>query len=73
MFIMKRGCLDAYCGWLFPILEYCEKKIGVKEDTYQNRYVGFLAERLMSVYFMHNKDKYKMIFAHKHFIETKVV
>lgn len=72
MFIARRTFLDDYCNWLFPILEYCEKRIGIKEDTYQNRYVGFLAERLMSVYFTHNIDKYKMVFAHKHFIETKV-
>lgn len=72
MFIMKKSFLNSYCEWLFPILEYCEKEIGKKDDIYQNRYVGFLAERLMSVYFIHNVDKYNMVFAHKHFIETKV-
>jgi hypothetical protein len=72
MFIMKRNFLNTYCEWLFPILGYCEDKIGKKEDVYQNRYVGFLAERLMSVYFAKNVDKYKMVFAHKHFIETEV-
>ena len=72
MFIMRKSFLDAYCEWLFPILEYCEKEIGKKDDVYQNRYAGFLAERLMSVYFIHNIDKYNMVFAHKHFIETKV-
>lgn len=72
MFIMRKTFLNDYCEWLFPILFYCEKEIGQKDDVYQNRYIGFLAERLMSVYFIHNMDKYNMVFAHKHFIETKV-
>lgn len=71
MFIMRKTFLDDYCEWLFPILEYCENKIGKKEDVYQNRYIGFLAERLMSVYFFYNIDRYNMVFAHKHFIATK--
>lgn len=72
MFIMRKAFLNDYCEWLFPVLEYCENKIGQKDNTYQNRYVGFLAERLMTVYFIHNINKYNMVFAHKHFIETKV-
>lgn len=70
MFITKKDIFDEYCEWLFPILFYCEEKIGYKEDRYQNRYVGFLAERLLTVYFLHNKDKYKIGLARKHFIET---
>ena len=70
MFITRKDVFDEYCKWLFPILFYCEEKVGYKEDRYQNRYVGFLAERLLTVYFLHNKDKYKIGLARKHFIET---
>lgn len=71
MFIAKREVLNDYCEWLFKILEYCEKKIGSKDDVYQNRYVGFLAERLLTIYIAkHTELKVKM--THKHFIETKV-
>lgn len=70
MFIAKREVLNDYCEWLFKILEYCEDKIGSKDDIYQNRYVGFLAERLLTVYIAkHTELKVKV--AHKHFIETK--
>lgn len=69
MLIARKEILDQYCQWLFPILFYCEEKSGVKEDIYQNRYIGFLAERLMTVYFMHNKQ-YKLVMAQKHFFET---
>lgn len=71
MFITRKDVLDEYCEWLFPILFYCEEKIGYKEDRYQNRYVGFLAERLLTVYFLHNRQKYKVGLGRKHFIETE--
>lgn len=70
MFIARKEIFDKYCEWLFSILFYCEDKIGVKEDTYQNRYVGFLAERLLTVYLEHNKQ-YKLAIAKKHFIENE--
>ena len=67
MFIARKEILNAYCEWLFPILAYCEKKCGVKEDSYQNRYIGFLAERLLTIYFMHHESKYKIAYANKEF------
>lgn len=68
MFIAKRTVFNDYCSWLFPILEYCEKNIGVKEDVYQNRYVGFLAERLLTIYIAKHTEL-KIVVAKKHFIE----
>ncbi len=68
MFIMRREILENYCGWLFPILFYCEEHCGEKKDTYQNRYIGFLAEHLMSAYFVHHEKDYKIVHAKKHFI-----
>ena len=62
MFIMK------YCEFIFPILEYCESKIGQREDVYQNRYVGFLAERLLSI-FLEKNSEYRVAVAEKTFIE----
>lgn len=67
MLIARKEILDDYCAWLFPILFYCEKKCGKKDDKYQNRYLGFLAERLLSIYFIHNEDKYKIVHAQKVF------
>lgn len=69
MFIARREILDDYCRWLFPILSYCEEKIGVKADSYQNRYIGFLAERLLTIYLVRNRQ-YKLAVARKHFIES---
>lgn len=68
MFIMKREVLHKYCEFMFPILEYCERKIGQREDVYQNRYVGFLAERLLSI-FLEKNSEYRVAIADKTFIE----
>jgi len=67
MFIAKKEILDKYCEWLFPILFYCEEKCGRKEDKYQNRYLGFLAERLLSIFFLHHQNEYKITHAKKEF------
>lgn len=67
MFIAKRDVFIDYCDWLFPILFTCEDIIGVKDDTYQNRYVGFLAERMMTVY-LKKHPELNIVIADKHFI-----
>lgn len=67
MFIMRREILDEYCRFIFPILEYCEIRIGKREDAYQNRYIGFLAERLLTIFIRNNKQ-YKLAIAEKTFL-----
>lgn len=68
MFIARREVFVQYCEWLFPILRYCEERIGQKTDSYQNRYPGFLAERLLTIFLEYNRQ-YKVAVARKHFIE----
>ncbi len=67
MFIARRDIFDSYCGWLFPILQYIEDRCGKKEDIYQNRYIGFLAERLLSVFFIYHSNEWKIVHARKNF------
>lgn len=68
MFIARREILNRYCEWLFPILSRCESETEEGRDGYQGRYIGFLAERLMTIFFEHHKDEYKMAIGRKHFI-----
>ncbi len=68
MFIMRREVLNEYCEWLFPILFACESRIGAKEETYQNRYSGFMAERLLNVFLYHNKSNYKICVAKRKYL-----
>lgn len=71
MFIMKKEVLNAYCSWLFPILEEMERFAGEKDDQYQNRYPGFLAERLMTLFFLHHREQYRITHIDKIFIPNK--
>lgn len=68
MFVMKKEILNQLCSWMFPILFAVNDKIGTIDDKYQNRYPGFLAERLMTYYFERNKDKYNIVYADKNFL-----
>ena len=69
MVIARKKILDDYCEWLFPILEYCEAHCDVRVGTYQKRYIGFLAERLMGIYFLRHEEDYKIVHVKKHFVE----
>lgn len=69
MLIARKEVLDALCTWLFPILFVCAEHGGERQDTYQNRYPGFLAERLMTFFFEKNRTHYKMAYADKDFWE----
>ncbi len=68
MFIMRKRVLDELCAWLFPILFICAEHGGEKADPYQNRYPGFLSERLITLFFEKNRDHYKVVYADKNFL-----
>lgn len=69
MFIMRREILNELCGWMFPILNAVTAQGGIKEDTYLNRYAGFLSERLMTLFFEKNRDRYRIAYADKNFLK----
>ncbi|MBQ9340256.1 MAG: DUF4422 domain-containing protein [Paludibacteraceae bacterium] len=53
MFIMTWHDFDAYCSWLFPLLEEMEKQIDITHYTpVQGRIWGYMAERLMNVWLL---------------------
>ena len=68
MFIIRREILDELCSWMFPILDAVTEHGGVKADTYLNRYAGFISERLITVFFHMNKDKYRIAYVDKNFL-----
>ena len=56
--IMKKAKLDAYCTWLFALLADMEKRVDLSTyDPYQARVFGYLAERLLDVWLLHNHEK----------------
>ncbi|SET12449.1 protein of unknown function [Pseudobutyrivibrio sp. C4] len=69
MVIARKDVFDELCGWLFPILFYVAEKCGTVDDNYQNRYPGFISERLITYFFEQHRDKYKIVYADKNFLE----
>ena len=69
MLIARRDVLKKLCKWLFPILFQVAGQIGSLEDSYQNRYPGFLSERLISFFFYYKREKYRVVYADKNFLE----
>ncbi len=68
MFIMRRDVLNELCCWLFPILFAVAEHGGQKDDNYQNRYPGFLSERLITFFFEKNRSRYKVVYSDKNFL-----
>ncbi|MCR5100403.1 MAG: DUF4422 domain-containing protein, partial [Butyrivibrio sp.] len=69
MIIARKSVYDEFCSWLFPIILEVNKRIGTVDDKYQNRYPGFMAERMLSFYFYDNRDKLKVVYADKNFLK----
>lgn len=58
MLICKKSVFDQYCEWLFDILFELEKEIDISQyDAYQRRVFGFLSERMLGIWVIHNKLK----------------
>lgn len=51
MFIMKKDIFFEYCNWIFPILFDLRFLILPLTDSYQNRAIGFISERLTDIFF----------------------
>ncbi len=55
--VAKAEVLKNYCRWLFSILEKVEKYSNPKAWERSDRYIGYLGENLLTVYFfMHRKE-----------------
>lgn len=68
MLIIRKHVLDELCSWLFPILFRVAEHGGQKEDAYQNRYPGFLSERLLTFFMEKHREKYNIVYADKNFL-----
>ena len=53
MLIAKKKVFQDYCNWLFPILARTEELSEPKGWERADRYIGYLGENLMTLYFMY--------------------
>ena len=68
MLIARREVLNELCSWLFPILFRMAEHGGTKDDSYQNRYPGFLSERLITYFFERRRERYNIVYCNKNFL-----
>ena len=66
--IARKSAFDDMCAWLFPILFDVMDSVGHIDDTYQNRYPGFVSERLITFYFYMKRQELKVAYADKTFL-----
>jgi len=56
MLLCRKTLFDDYCAWLFPILFSLEDQVDLTgASDYQRRLFGFMGERLMNVWLLHNR------------------
>lgn len=61
--LAKTEVLTEYCNWLFPILEHVEKQTMLRDPGRADRYMGYIAETLETLYFMANKERWNITHA----------
>lgn len=60
IFVAKRDILRDYCQWLFPILERTEELSNPRGWERADRYIGYLGENLLTLYFMYHAKKWNI-------------
>ena len=60
MFVMKKNYFDRWCSWIFDVLFELENRLDISGySPYDARVFGFVAERLLDVWLITNKVRYK--------------
>lgn len=57
MLIAKADVLADYCAWLFPVLKRTEELSRPQGRERGDRYIGYLGENLLTLYFMYHRKK----------------
>lgn len=60
LILARKAVLRGYCDWLFPILARVEELSVPKGDERADRYIGYVAENLETLYFMKNREKLRI-------------
>ena len=68
LFVMRRKLFDEYAEYLFSVLEWIDNYYSSLIER-NDRYLGYLAECLTSLFAMHNRDRLKLVFADMEILE----
>jgi hypothetical protein len=53
MFVMRFDLFCEYMAWLFDVLFELRQRIKISDDPYQQRVLGFLSERMLTLFVVH--------------------
>lgn len=65
MLIAKSEVYDEYCEWIFPILSRAEQLRNEIKPGENDRFAGYFGEVLTSLFFLKNKEQFKIVHAEK--------
>ena len=65
MLIAKAEVFDEYCSFLFRVLERTEELVTPKGWERADRFAGYLGENLTTIYFLKNRERWKIAYAGK--------
>lgn len=60
MFLARKDVLDAYAGWLFPILFETERKLHERNLNQTKRALAYMSESLFTLYFRAHADRLRI-------------
>lgn len=61
LILAKKAVLFDYCDWLFPVLMRTEELSDPKGDERADRYIGYMGETLLTLYFMKNSERLNIV------------
>lgn len=62
--VARQDVFNEYCAWLFPILERCDELCN-PDGRRNDRYIGYLGEICTSIYFLRNRNRYRICHSKK--------
>lgn len=60
IFVAYRKIFEDYCEWIFTVIREMEQKFKMNKEYKVSRY--FFSERLSTIYFFHNRERYNIKF-----------
>jgi len=60
LILARKDVLREYCEWLFPILARVEELSVPKGAERSDRYIGYVAENLETLYYMRNRERLRI-------------
>ena len=68
IFIARRDIFRSYCKWLFEVIDAYENFLTETEKDIPPRHIGYMAEILQTVYFLHNSSELNILFGKRLYI-----